>query len=591
MKETFIVCLIVIALAILIYYLFFRMKKGIKTVIIYAFIICLVAISILVYPLLDYDNSFTRAFASFIYATKCISLSQDLNVLSYIHLNNLFGYVYFALINFFFITLPCLSVGIIVSFVEHFVTYIKIRLFRNKKICVFSELNDKSLIVAKNLEKEYVIIFANVKEKSDIGVKSIKTNKNVLDLKFSNKSDITFYMIYEDEERNLNESLALINKYRNCDKRKIYIVNSNPSTPVILDSMNKGLITVEIINENERLIFNLLDSKPLFLNTINKTISILIVGCGNIGREFFNDAIWCGMIPGYKLKIMVVDLKADKIKEKIAVDAPELFANYDITFIEGDIKSNKVIKEIKKVKDINYVTIALGNDDKNIDTGIMLRKLFIREFDWEPIINIFTENSDKQEQIIALENEKGYSYSLNSFGSVRDLYKQYTSEGSELEKLAIKIHLAYDSEDKELKRYNLRDYNKRSSRACAVHIKYKLYAVLGDKYTDDIKKNQNLFRKMYSDKIEELLARNEHERWMAYMRSIGYIMVGTNKVKKYYEKNKHYIHYLARLHPALVDYDELDKVSKELSKITNKDINLKENDRMIIKLLNEKIDL
>ncbi len=75
------------------------------------------------------------------------------------------------------------------------------------------------------------------------------------------------------------------------------------------------------------------------------------------------------------------------------------------------------------------------------------------------------------------------------------------------------------------------------------------------------------------------------------MRSIGYIKVDTDKVMSYFAKNKHYIDYLARRHPDLVSYDELDKVSKELSKITSMNVNLRESDKMIVDLLNKKIDL
>ena len=39
---------------------------------------------------------------------------------------------------------------------------------------------------------------------------------------------------------------------------------------------------------------------------------------------------------------------------------------------------------------------------------------------------------------------------------------------------------------------------------------------------------------------------------------------------------------LARMHPALVDYDKLDDISKEISKVINEDIDLKDNDRKII---------
>ena len=71
-----------------------------------------------------------------------------------------------------------------------------------------------------------------------------------------------------------------------------------------------------------------------------------------------------------------------------------------------------------------------------------------------------------------------------------------------------------------------------------------------------MQENQRLFKEMYSKDILDMLARNEHERWMAYMRSIGYVYVSTKEVA-----------------------------------ITSKEINLKENDSMIIKNLYKTIDL
>jgi hypothetical protein len=368
-------------------------------------------------------------------------------------------------------------------------------------------------------------------------------------------------------------------------------VNQSEETPVILDSMDKGNITVEIINETERAVFNLLNNTPLFLNTVDKTISILIVGCGNVGKEFLRDSVWCGMMPNYKLRFLVIDIKADIIKDNISVEMPELLSNYDITFVNADIKSNKAIEMINNRGDVNYILVSTDSDDKNIDVAIMLRRLYLRNFNREPIINLYIENDIKNKEIIRLSNEKNNGYNLNAFGSMKELYEQNSIIDSELEKLAKEVHWAYDPDDKDLKRYNLREYNKRSSRASAVHIKYRLKAVLGDNYTLDMKENQRLFKEKYNDKMEEILSRNEHDRWSAYTRSIGYVYVSCKEVAKYYKSNKHYVDYLARRHPALVEYDELDNVSKELSKITSKEVDLKESDTVIIRLLKDKIEL
>ncbi len=591
MKVSFIISLIIILLITIIYFLFLRKKKSIKTNIFVAIITCIIAISILIFPLLDYDNLYTRSFASFVYATKCIGMGQNLDILSRINLETTFGYLYFILINFLFLILPSLTVGFILSYLEKIIAYIKLKIFHNKKICIFSEINDKSLKIAKNLKNNCTIIFTGDFSKTDISVKSIILNKKITDIKINPKSNVNFYMISQNEEKNLNDTLELIAKYKKRDNTKIYVINKSKETPTILDSTDNGKIDVEIVNETERAIFNLLNNKPLFLNTVNNTISILIVGCGNIGTEFLKDSIWCGMLPNYKLEVLVVDKNADIIKDKLNVEMPELLSNYDITFVNGDIKSNKVMNIIKKRSNINYVLVSMETDDKNIDTAIMLRRLFIKEFDRNPVINLNIQNEYKQKQVLGLSNEKGQSYDLNAFGSLNDLYSHNNIIDSDLEKLAIQVHLSYDPEDKNLYRYNLREYNKRSSRACALHIKYKIYSVLGDKFTKDMKENQKLFKEIYSSEIEELLAKNEHNRWNAYMRSIGYVFVSTNDVAKYYKKTNHYIHYLAKMHPAITEYDKLDDISKELSNITSKKINLKDSDRCIVKSIYDKINL
>lgn len=591
MHTSFILSFISIGLGILIYFLFLNKKKNVKANLFLAIAIGIISIAILVFPLLEYENVYTKAFASFIYGTKCIGMGENLEVLSKIDLTKTNGYIYFIFLNILFIAMPLLTAGFILSFLEKLISFIRLSLSKNKKLYVFSEVNEKSLLLAKSIEKQKdsKIIFAKVKDKTSLNVNAIKLNKKVTNIKFNKDSDVTFFMISKNEEQDLNETLELIELYKDREKTKIYVINQNEETPVVLDSTNKGKITVEIVNEKERAIFNLLNDMPLYLNSINNTISILIVGCGSLGQEFLRDATWCSMILGYKLEMLVIDLKADKIKENLESDYPELLNNYDIKFLNLDIKSSEAIKQLKSRKNINYILVSMNTDEKNISAAIMLRRLFIREFNREPIINLWIENEYKQDQILNLVNEKGNEYKFNAFGGIKELYQGNTIIDSNLERLAIQVNLAYDPNDTDLHNYNLREYNKRSSRASAIHLKYKMYSILKEKFTDDMKTNQEIFKDLYSKEIEQALIRNEHDRWTAYTRSIGYISVSTDKVASYYKTNKSYIHYLARMHPALVEFDKLDEVSNKLSKITGKKIDLIEKDKEIVSSICGKI--
>ena len=295
------------------------------------------------------------------------------------------------------------------------------------------------------------------------------------------------------------------------------------------------------------------------------------------------------MMVNYKLKILVIDTKADAIKDNIEVEAPELIKNYDITFLNADIKSKIAINKIRERNDINYILVSMETDDKNIEAAMMLRTIFLREFMREPIINLWVLNEYKRKQISNIVNEKNNSYNLNTFGNIEDLYYENNIVNSSLEKLAIELHLLYNPSDVNLEKYNMYEYNKRSSRASALHIKYKIFSILKEEYSPDMKKNLKLFREKYSDKIEDLLVRNEHDRWVAYTRSIGYTCASISEVEKYYKKVNYYVYYLAKKHPALVDFDKLDKLSKELSKITKRNVDLIDSDRQIVRNIYENI--
>ena len=148
MKITFTLAFITIIVGIIIY-LYFR-KKQIKNNMFLLLLTGVIAITILVYPLNnDYKIIYTRILASFFYALKCAGMGQNLGILSGINMNTTNGYIYFIFINLLFIIMPVITVGFILSFIEN--TYAKICLFFNKnnELHIFSEVNNKSILIAK----------------------------------------------------------------------------------------------------------------------------------------------------------------------------------------------------------------------------------------------------------------------------------------------------------------------------------------------------------------------------------------------------------------------------------------------------------
>lgn len=199
MKTTFVLAFLTIIIGIIIYFLYYKNKKSVKKNVFIALLTGVIAMTILVFPLeQNYENIFTRMLASFFYAIKCGGMGQDLGILSEINMNDANGYMYFILMNILFILMPIITVGFILTFLENIFTKINLLLSKNKDLHVFSEVNEKSLLVAKKLQNAK-IVFTNASDKSKIDLKALNMKEKITDIRIGdNKKEITFYMMSEN---------------------------------------------------------------------------------------------------------------------------------------------------------------------------------------------------------------------------------------------------------------------------------------------------------------------------------------------------------------------------------------------------------
>ena len=548
------------------------------------------SLSVLVFPINEGKNMVSKAVFSIIYAAQTIILAEDVSLADTININGIVEILYLGIIYILYLAMPLLTASFLLSLIDDFTTKIKLYFASRGKVIIFSEINEKSLILAEKLKaKNTIFIFANcsneVKDKFHKDIKTLKVitvpeSVENINLKNIKSKDITYYMITEQSDDDLEQTLQIIEKYKHRPLN-IYVITNSDIARTILDSTDKGNIRVEIVNEMERTVYKVLTDMPLYMNAINNEISVLIVGAGKVGREFLKAITWCGQIIGYKLKITVIDKRANFIKEKLDKHYPELLEKYEYNFIEADINSKKMTEELDKIDNINYIIIAL-NEELNIKEAIFLRKYFIcrdkKEFKNKPIINVWVENYLKNKQVNVLKNEKNNEYDFNAFGSVKQIYYDDSIINSKLEKMTQNVHLSYNPNDIELKNFYEKEYNIRSSRATALHIQYKLYSVLKEEYTGNLEKDLEKFEELLKDKeIVQKLAKNEHDRWLAYMRSDGYSKASLEQVNNYIKNTNSYKHHLAKMHPALVEYEQLDEIGEKLG------VDLKAADEEIIK--------
>ena len=553
-----------------------------------AFVGTLISTGILVYPLIQEIDEITNIIQTVFYVFDTPSMKGDFDLLANApqNLYKLYEYTLYL----YCVLSPILAVGVIISFIGNLVDEIKVRRKTSKNVHIFSEINEKSVTLAESIDSSDLIVMYDKEDKKEFrerikNIHGLILKKNIKNMYIKNfLGKINIYEINENEEENLNNTLSFIEKNKDLDRNmEVYVFSMEEEAQVILDSTVKNNVKTTIINEAQQMTYYVLDEVPLYTNAENKKISALVVGSGKIGSEFVKAINWCGQMIDYSLNIHVVDKRANKIKEEIKINNPELLEYYDIHFYEVNVHHQDFYELIRtQFKDVNYIVINLGEDRLNLNTAIYLRKVFL-QMDQKPIINVMIENEYKNKQVLTLKNERGTEYELYPYGSIKDLYNVNHIINQKIENLAKGVHLAYSKEDTEFKNYYKIEYNKKSSRASALHIKYKMYSILKDDYNNVSKIKEALQNK----EILDYLAQNEHERWNAYVRSDGYKLASIDQVKGYFPKTNHHVYHLAKMHPTLVPWDELDHVSEEISKIKHQEIDFKDADYFIVKAIPE----
>lgn len=130
-----------------------------------------------------------------------------------------------------------------------------------------------------------------------------------------------------------------------------------------------------------------------------RSISILVLGQGAIGREFVKTALWYCQLADCSLKITVVDHSADSkgkprnAREYFEASCPEIDpgkkkkdrgdCNYDIEFFSDvDCFSSSFetffMNNEERLRDTKMVFVTLGDDDKNLAVAVNVRRIFDR---------------------------------------------------------------------------------------------------------------------------------------------------------------------------------------------------------------------
>lgn len=486
--------------------------------------------------------------------------------------NSILYEVYTCYAAVLFMLSPVLTFSFIFSFFKNISAHRRYIANYNKDVYIFSGVDDESVELGLSIKKKFnncIIVFTNFKvnsskmselEKKIKKMDAIVFEKDILSLNFafhSKNKNINLFLLGKDEDKNIGYALSLINKYNIKPNTRLYVLSNEIEGELLLNATSKEAMKVRRIGSIRTMIYSILQEsgEELFRTAIlddksgDKLISVAIIGLGKYGGEMTRTLTWFCQMEGFRLEIDIYEKKCDA-GIVFTETCPELMdknhnnkfddsgeSQYRIGIHTGiDVETIRFREEIKKLENITYVFVALGDDEANIRTSIKLRMLF-EQIGIKPRIQAIVENPEKKKSLVDIRNYSNQPYNIEYVGSADEIYSYENIINSNLEREALERHLCWGKED-DFWKY---EYNYRSSMASALHKRMKKFCGIPG------------IEKTPSDRTEEekqILRLMEHRRWNAYMRSEGYI----------YSPNRNN---LAKTHHCLVTFDLLSKEDKE----------------------------
>jgi len=447
-----------------------------------------------------------------------------------------------------------------------------------------------------------------------IGCLCIK--EDVLNLTVRARRGLTYVLSDKDMIKNLSVALKLTKRFAEKPKKylkhpnHVYVFSDMDEAEELLSEECKNLseivsqLTQNIkgkkkstkyylpyivpVKEYKNAVYDLLYSVPLYtplIGTNRKELNVTILGSGKIGTEVFYAVYWCGQMLDIKLNITVVSLDAvTAFKNRLNRCNQDILRStkYDnpycsIALISCDLEQisyEELLGMNLKTKsdgytidpygDIcdavhktDYYIVALGSDQRNINTVSLLRRALERsklkgECAEDKQIMIAVSIYDDTVSELMNYEDKDSKLRIRSFASFSTRFSYQNVINGKLMGGAQRISDAYDSltakyvpESME-KIYGEKnkafDYYKYwSNVARQLHQKYVMFSV----GIHDANGINSYIDKLRDDELCDKLAWLEHRRWNAHLRTMGYIYFDTEKTFKG-----------KKVHPCLVDIDK-----------------------------------
>jgi len=469
------------------------------------------------------------------------------------------AYSFFGII--LFLIAPILTFSFVLSFAQDFTLIYYKYLCINKHFCIFTEFNPNTYALATDIRKRFPranIIFIEVNREYKDEISTVKymlkdihahllPNDVQQIFKIINmpKRNTDFFVLNEDEGECFNWLIALSSSEIKNGTRKIYVKLENENKLISNITLPKNT-EIHKVEHFYTLCMRTLENlgTRLFDTAIpnekgEKTISALIVGLGRYGTEMVKNLSWFTQVEGYTTEIHAFDKdpRADKRFEHLC---PGFFFNNTTNnhcniYINPNtyIESSDFDNEVLKLKNTNYIFIALGDDNLNITVAYQLRAIFAK-LDLYPIIQTVLRDSNAGELLTKSQNYRGEAYNIEFVGSYTELYSYDYITDSKNKKAVLESFSKWSS-DEAAKALMQQEEQYKLGKA---NVLYK-----------NLLKQLNITADEDSEEIDTY-SRSFHRQWVNFKLSEGY---------QYGPKRND----IAKTHPTIVPYENLSEMEKK----------------------------
>ena len=410
----------------------------------------------------------------------------------------------------------------------------------NAPCCYANTFSGNNYTVVSTFPSETWVMYTSDKmDKKDINwVSSIEEFIDMQAKSGFKHSRVAFLLMSEDEEKNLNECLILLDKLFNVvldkkeeEKWKIIdtidiFVNAKYETASLLVDANISdmgsdiYFKVHIMDENRDTVHKLLCEAPLFLPVLKKEnrTEVVLFGSSEINYNFIKESIACAYLgASHEIRITLLGDNADALENRLHQECPGIYSdNLHISCIRpkfikcsindtdfpsyiygkkcdqvlrGECENPFDIEIVNTLIESNYFIIDYSNDLENIRLAANLRTWLLRSkgtFKRVPFIGV--KCSDEQNSYLASHLTLTGQDSGNSYFNKYDLFpigvssQTYSYEtliiNPVLNDFALRIHKSYygDKERAAENDFYSYSYNADSSLSTTIGLCYRFFA-------------------------------------------------------------------------------------------------------------------